>query len=109
MLDSELQERTFRCPTCGAEQSWCDVCRRCRCDLALLHATVRTADDLYQHALRSAANRRIADAFRAARQSCELNPCPRSQRLLAVCALLGGQWQVAAHAAETLRRNPTHL
>ncbi|MBI3461591.1 MAG: hypothetical protein HY000_00815 [Planctomycetes bacterium] len=99
MPDSNPDERMFRCPTCGAVQPWSDDCRRCRCDLGLLHATVQAADALHQQALHLILSGRLDDALQAARQSWELDPSTRSRRLLAVCALLNRQWQSAVQAA----------
>lgn len=91
--------RTFRCPTCAAEQAWGDVCRRCRCDLSLLHAVVAAAEEQHRQALRALAEGRPRDAAAAAQRCCELDAAPRHQRLRAVCLLLAEDWPAALRAA----------
>jgi len=92
---------TVRCPTCRAEQSWSDTCRRCKCDLRLL----REAAEAYHRARRACLLHLDAGqpraALLAARRCRGLAPSAESRRLLAVAALLGGEW---ADAAATARR-----
>ena len=90
---------TFRCPTCRAQQERSDVCRRCKCDLRLVHA----AHDAY-HAARlrclaelRAGRSRAALAF--AREILLLDPSSDARRLFAVCALLADDFRAALSAA----------
>jgi hypothetical protein len=92
--------RTLRCPTCNAEQPWSDDCRRCRCDLSLLHDTLRAAEHSYQAALRLYSEGRVAEALPAARQAYELEPQEATRRLWAVCALRTSDWPTAVRLAK---------
>lgn len=85
----ELLERgEFLCPACGARQTWSDVCRRCRCDLALFR---QTAAAWLAHWRRCLNHLRAGDvelAVGAAEQCCDVSPTREARRLLAVCRLL---------------------
>src|SRR5262245_9213347 len=82
----------LRCPTCGAQQGWSDTCRRCKGDLRLF----RTALEAYQRHRRSGlwhlGDGRVEAALHHARRCHELRPGPESNRLLAVCHFLRGDW-----------------
>lgn len=86
----------LRCPTCRAEQPPADVCRRCRCDLSLLHAAVRDAGELARRALLALAAGDLPFARDRAQRAFDLDPTPRHRRLLAVCALLQEDFPAAA-------------
>ena len=95
---------TVRCPTCRAEQPWSDACRRCRCDLRLLRAAAAS----YHRSRRACLLQLRAGHPRAARLAAghcrELAASAESRRLLAVAALLSGDWADAADLArEPLR------
>jgi hypothetical protein len=99
-------ESTVRCPTCRAQQAWSDTCRRCKCDLRLLYAT----DQSYHHS-----RARCLDALHAGRadaamvdaQTClQIRPDEESRKLLAVCALLKGDWPTAIKLALEFRFAP---
>jgi hypothetical protein len=96
-MDCPMDESSdvMRCPTCRAEQSWSDACRRCRCDLRLLREA-----DCYYRASREACLRelragRLLSAMERARECLRLVPELPSRRLFAVCALLTGDWPSA--------------
>jgi len=92
----------LRCPTCGARQGVSDACRRCKSDLRLL----RTALDAYDwhrgSCLLDLDAGRLDAALRHARKCYELSPGPESNRLLAVCQLLRGDWSEAVEFARSL-------
>lgn len=89
----------FRCPTCRAAQELTDTCRRCKCDLSLVRETLR----LYQHeracSLKALRSGNAAKALRHARQCERLLSDSESWKLVAVSALLAGDWSVALAAA----------
>jgi hypothetical protein len=99
-MEDAPDARTVRCPTCRAVQEWSDACRRCKCDLRLL----RAVSEAYQRSRRAclyylrASQPRAAE--RAARRCHALFPSSESQRLLALAALLRGDWPEAAALAE---------
>src|SRR3954451_21132732 len=83
---------SIRCPTCGAKQGWTDTCRRCKSDLRLLHVALEAYERHRRSSLRDLDTGRLETALRHARRCHELRPGPESQRLLAVCQLLRGDW-----------------
>lgn len=93
-------ESTLRCPTCGARQAPSAECRRCRCDLSLLLATLEYQRALHRRTLRGLCDGRLADALRTARRRAELSPDRDAARLLAVCHLFGGNFRAALDLAE---------
>jgi hypothetical protein len=92
----------IRCPTCGARQGLSDTCRRCKSDLRLL----RAAQDAYRrHRRESLGFLAAGDLERAlghARKCHELMPGAESNRLMAACHVLRGEWLDAVALA---RRN----
>lgn len=101
-LDSD--EATVRCPTCGANQSWSDTCRRCKCDLALLRSAAEMCRRTRETALVHLREGRLSEALREARQLHDMCPNERSTRLLTVCHLLCGEWAEAMAVAERRHR-----
>jgi hypothetical protein len=99
---------TLRCPTCGASQAWSDTCRRCRCDLSLLHGALRQVDRLRRRCLENLRDGRYDDAARAARRCCELDASADQRQLLAVAEFLRGRFEVAVRVAraETTSSRP---
>ena len=83
-----------RCPTCNAQQAWSDECRRCKCDLSLLHRLWRRGRALRSACLRELRAGRPAQALPYAQQYCFLGP-EDAPRLLAACYLLSGNWAKA--------------
>jgi hypothetical protein len=94
MPDGPL-DTSFICPVCRAAQAWSDSCRRCRCDLRLLRQADEARRRARQQALQHLRAGRWADAERAARAYHDIQPGADSRRLLAVCCLLGGEFQQA--------------
>lgn len=89
----------MRCPTCRAVQEWSDECRRCKSDLTLLRTVWEEATASRERALRALRAGELVVATRHALRAHDLNPGADSRRLLAVCALLRKDWNVAiAHA-----------
>ncbi len=85
----------MRCPTCGAREAWSETCRRCKCDLRLL----RKADGAYEQHRRECL-RLLSLGFPEAAlrhgQTCQrLFPAAESERLVALCQLLLGNWAAA--------------
>jgi hypothetical protein len=98
-LDDGPMSDTVRCPTCRALQEWSDTCRRCKSDLRLLRACAvayRRSRRACLELLRSGHPRAALDS---ARHCHELHPDRDSRHLLALAALLGGDWATAAALA----------
>ena len=85
----------FRCPTCGAQQVWADVCRRCKCDLSLVVAAHRRRHQLRAGCLDELRRQRPDAALRTASALHTLAPDADSARLLAVAHLLHGDYAAA--------------
>lgn len=98
-MSDALLQNNLACPTCGARQEWSDACRRCKSDLRLLRATAETYRRRRSQCLAALESGRIALAVRQARRCEQLSPGPDSRRLLAVCALLSGDWPSVLDAA----------
>lgn len=86
---------SFRCPTCNARQEPSPECRRCKCDLTLLLASLQRCQRLYEGGLRCLADRDLDAAERLALQRWELAPDQDAARLLAITYLLQGRYQAA--------------
>jgi hypothetical protein len=91
---------TVRCPTCRAVQDWSDTCRRCKSDLSLLRDCAEAYRRARRACLDSLRRGEPRAALRAARECESLRPDVESRRLLALAALLGGDWPTAAAMAE---------
>lgn len=87
---------TVRCPTCRAVQEWSDTCRRCRCDLRLLHAVSAAWEQNRRACLLHLHHGYPHLALRAARRCYALDGSAETLRLLAVSALLSGDLATAA-------------
>ena len=87
---------TVRCPTCRAVQEWSATCRRCKTDLRLLGEVEEAYRSSRRRCLAQLRAGRVREALHAARLCHELRADDASARLLAVCALLGGDWETAA-------------
>ena len=92
----------LRCPTCGARQAWTDTCRRCKSDLRLLREALAAYERHRRSSLRDLHAGRLESARGHARRCQELRPGPESQRLLAVCQLLRGDWLDAVALARAV-------
>ncbi len=86
---------SFRCPTCNARQEPSPECRRCKCDLTLLLASLQRCQRLYDCCLRSLGDKDLDAAERLAIQRWELAPDQDAARLLAITYLLQGRYQAA--------------
>ena len=94
-------DQTFRCPTCGVRQEPATECRRCRCDLSLVTATLRQRRALHATYFDQLQAGRYAAAADTARQSWEISPDEEAARLLAVAYLLCGRYQAALDVYQT--------
>jgi hypothetical protein len=92
----------LKCPTCGAQQGWTDTCRRCKSDLRLLREALADYEQHRRFTLCDLEAGRLESAVRHARRCQELRPGPESQRLLAVCQLLCGDWRDAIDQARAV-------
>ena len=93
----------LRCPTCGARQGWSDVCRRCKSDLRLLGDALKEYERHRRSSLLDIEAGRLETALGHARRCHELQPGPESDRLLAICQLLRGDWSDALRIAQRTR------
>ncbi len=91
---------TLCCPTCRARQDWTDTCRRCKCDLRLLRAAHEAYERNRAECLAGLQGDKPRSAMFYARQCEMLQPGDESRRLLAVCALVAGDWPTALSLAE---------
>jgi predicted ArsR family transcriptional regulator len=83
-------------------QEWSDACRRCKCDLRLLRETAASFRLSRRRCLEALRDGRPQRAYRFARHGRRLYPDAESRRLLALCALLCGDWAEAAMLARDL-------
>jgi hypothetical protein len=93
---------TVRCPTCRAVQEWSDACRRCKSDLRLLREVSAAYFRSRARCLLALLAGHPLAALRAARRCHTLRADADSRRLLAVSALLAGDWATAAAMAHDL-------
>ena len=84
-----------RCPTCRAVQDWSDTCRRCKSDLKLLRAVIRTYQDHRRRCVRLLDQGEPDLALGHALRCHDLRPDTDSRRLLALCALAREEWETA--------------
>lgn len=96
-LDQDLRSEAdeLRCPTCGARQVWSDTCRRCKCDLSLVHQVQRRLRTLRRRCLSQLRDQQLEASLDTAKQCCELSAEAANTRLLALCHLLNGNWAMA--------------
>ena len=99
-MSSNNETETMHCPTCGAKQQWADICRRCKCDLSLLHQMLRHCRQLHRSCLAQLRQGNIDRAHAAAGRYHTLMPDETSRRLLAVCSALSGDMAAAVRLAE---------
>jgi hypothetical protein len=90
----------LRCPTCGAAQAWSDSCRRCRCDLSLLHQALRGVRRLRRDCLAALRDGRYDDAVQAAYCCCQLDASKESRQLLAMAEFYHGRFATAVRLAQ---------
>jgi len=93
------QPERMRCPTCGAWQDWSDQCRRCKCDLSLLHQMLRYCRQLHRTCLVQLRDGETNLACHTARRYHALMPTPTSRRLLAVCSAINHDMKTAVELA----------
>jgi hypothetical protein len=96
-IDNETE--TMHCPTCGASQQWSDACRRCKCDLSLVHRMLRYGRHLHRACLVQLRQGNVERARTAAQRYHRLMPTETSRRLLAVCCALSDDMQAAVRLA----------
>ena len=102
-LDQDLRSETgeLRCPTCGARQAWSDTCRRCKCDLSLVHHVQRRLRTLRRRCLSQLRDQRLTESLGTAQRCYELSAEAANARLLALCHLLNGNWVLALKLHDT--------
>jgi len=100
---SSTPHERMRCPTCRAVQEPSPECRRCKCNLSLLIATLDHQRALHRAVLRELRERRYAAALELARRRWTLSPDATAARLLSVCHLVRGHFQAALAACESSR------
>lgn len=103
-MESPPDPHTVRCPTCRARQDWSDTCRRCRSDLRLLREVAEAYRARRLACLHYLRGDDPGAALRAARSCRTLSASAESRRLLALAALLVGDWPDAAALARPLLR-----
>jgi hypothetical protein len=96
--DSSTQD-VMSCPTCKARQEWSDECRRCKCDLSMLHQVWMSGRQLRQRCLCALRNDQLPAARAFAERYASLLPSDDAFRLLAVCHLLASDWPAALAAS----------
>jgi hypothetical protein len=101
---NDTSAATVRCPTCGASQEWSDTCRRCKCDLGFLRDVARSYDLSRQRCFVALAASRPGEALRRARRCHWLRPGAESRRLLALSAMVSGDWPNAVALAQSAER-----
>ena len=89
----------MHCPTCRAAQEWSDTCRRCKSDLRLLRAFAEGYERSRRAFLEAVRSGNPQAAARHARLCHALKPDADSRRLLALAALLQGDWPSAVRLA----------
>ena len=95
-----VAEDEMRCPTCNARQVWSDECRRCKCDLSLLHQCRRTCEAQRRRCLRQLMAGRPHRALRYARRYAVIvGANEEASRLLGASLLLCGNWPDACALA----------
>jgi hypothetical protein len=98
-LPSEVGE--LRCPTCGARQAWSDTCRRCKCDLSLVHQVHQRLRTLRHRCLAQLRHEQTRESLDTAQRCYELSAEAANARFLALCHLLNGNWAQALELHDT--------
>ena len=98
-LNAGLADGMVRCPNCRAAQDWSDACRRCKSDLRLLRSFADAYDRSRGTCLAAIRSGDPGSASHHARRCHALAPGPDSRGLLALAALLRGDWPTAAELA----------
>jgi hypothetical protein len=99
---------SLRCPVCKAENNAPPTCRRCKADLTLVFTLEEGRAAALAGALAALAAGRWAEALAAARRADALRHDEASGRLVAVAALLCGEYALAwrTHARLTRGAGP---
>jgi hypothetical protein len=98
-----MNAEKMHCPTCRAVQAWSDTCRRCKSDLQLLRQVAEEYTAVRRKCLFNLRHNRTDAALEQARQCFALSDDVDTRRLLTVCELLNGNWELArAHALQLL-------
>jgi hypothetical protein len=98
-----MNAEMMHCPTCRAAQAWSDTCRRCKSDLQLLRQVAEECTAARRKCLFNLLHNRTGAALEQARHCFALSDDVDSRRLLAVCELLNGNWELArAHSLQLL-------
>ncbi|WP_074309153.1 hypothetical protein [Singulisphaera sp. GP187] len=93
---------TVRCPTCRLTQERSDTCRRCKSDLRLLNEAAESARRTRRRCLKALRAGHRREALRLAGHYHWLHPTADSRRLMALTALLSGDWANALALAHDL-------
>jgi hypothetical protein len=94
----------LRCPVCRADNTQGPTCRRCKADLSLLFALEQQRARALQGARANLLQGRREEARALARLANHLRQDEESKRLLAVTALLCGDFQEALRMYRGLRQ-----
>ena len=82
------------------------LCRRCQCDLTLLRQAAGTCRFYHRQCLLELKAGRINAALHHARRGYTFFPNPNSERLLAICCMIAGQWSEALTLAHWADKEP---
>ncbi|MBI3465288.1 MAG: hypothetical protein HY000_19860 [Planctomycetes bacterium] len=95
LLDEACRTVGIQCPTCGASGQTDVECRRCRCDLRLLHRLEVQRAAEFKELAAALTECRWSDALTSAQYIHTLRPDDASFPVLAVCQLLNNNLQAA--------------
>lgn len=94
MLDS-IDGDQIKCPTCAATQSLAAECRRCKCDLSMYVAALRSRRWWKHRVLTALSEQRYDEAIHAAQHYAAFSPDRDALRWTAVAYLLQGRFAEA--------------
>jgi molecular chaperone DnaK len=100
LTDAKLQAQQVDKVLCRAAQELSETCRRCKCDLRLVQDTVRAYRAHRAGCLAALRDGDVVEALVHAGGGVRLDANHESLKLLAVCALVAGDWRAALSAAQ---------
>lgn len=98
MLDP-IDDDQIKCPTCAATQPPAAECRRCKCDLSMYVAALRSRHGWKHRVLTALSEERYDEAIYAAQQYATITPDRDARRWTAVAYLLQGRFAEALNAS----------
>lgn len=99
-MSTKNETESLQCPTCGAKQPPADSCRRCKCDLTLVHQMRKHCRQLHRDCLVQLREGDFDQAREFATRYHELMPDDTSRRLLTVCCALSDDMPTAVWLAD---------